>query len=158
VLDDVVVDGLECVGQWDEEPLWEAFEKEVPDQVDVAGRGFDDRSPAVSSQLDFGHSPVSGCEVAMDETTSFHSAGVMRQTTPLPTDLSREGADLHALAGYTAQSVEDVVVGERQLTVCLELPVHLVPQPLLYPHVGEPGTQFIATQPNGLGTVLSALT
>ena len=83
---------------------------------------------------------------------------MVREPAPLPTDLSRESAELHALTGYAAQRVEDVVVGKRELTVCLELAVHLVSQALLKPHVSEPGTQFVATQPNGLCTVLVALT
>jgi hypothetical protein len=29
----------------------------------------------------------------------------------------------------------------------LELAVHFVTQTLLYPHKGEPGTQFVITQP-----------
>ena len=66
VLDDVAVDSFECLGQWGEKLPGETFEEEVTDQVDVAGRGFDDRSPALWSQLDFGCPPVLGCEVGVD--------------------------------------------------------------------------------------------
>ena len=84
----------------------------------------------------------------MDQTAAFHSSGVMRHAAPLPTDLGRQGADLHAVVWHFAQGVEDVVVGQRQVTVCLQLTVHLVPKPLLDPHEGEPGAEFVATQPN----------
>ena len=93
--------------------LWQASKEQPPDQVDVAGDGCDDRLPAVGSQPDFGRPPVVGCEAALNQAAAFHSPGVMRQAATLPTDVGRQGADLHALVGYSAQGVEDVVVGKR---------------------------------------------
>ena len=159
MLDDVPVYGVEGLAQWGEQFFGQASKEQPPDQVDVAGGGGDDRSPAVGSQADFGRPPVLGCQAALDQTTAFHAPGVMRQAAPLPTDQGRQGADLHTLVGYSAQGVEDIVVGKREVTVCLELAVHLVPQPLLKPHIGEPGTQFVASQPNDCASVvLLALT
>jgi hypothetical protein len=83
----------------------------------------------------------------------------MRYPAALPPDPGGKDADLQASAGYSAEGVEDVVVRKRQLTVGLELAIHLVPEPLLNPHEGEPGTQLAATQPNVRPVlVLSTLT
>jgi hypothetical protein len=43
--DDVVIDLFECVAQWSEQVLGQSPEEQAPDQVDVAGRGPDNRSP-----------------------------------------------------------------------------------------------------------------
>ena len=45
MLDHVVVYGFECLGQWGQLLLGQAFEEQVSDQVDMAGSGFDDRTP-----------------------------------------------------------------------------------------------------------------
>jgi hypothetical protein len=147
-MDDVVVYGFEGFAQWGEELSRQASEEQMPDQVDVAGGGFDDGSPACGGQLDLGRPPVARGEVALHQAAAFHSPGVMRQAAPLPTDLGRQGADLYALVRYSAQGVEDVVIGKRQLAIGLELAVHFVAQPLLNPHIREPGLQFGATEPN----------
>lgn len=113
MLDDVVVYGFERLAQWGEPLFGQAFEEQVSDQVDVARSGFDDRSPAPGSQLNLRHAPIRCSKVALDHSPALHSPGVMRQAAPLPTDPGRQGADLHALVGYSAQGVEDVVVGRR---------------------------------------------
>ncbi len=113
MFDDVVVYGFEGLAQWGEQLFGQAAKEEVPDQVDVAGGGVDDGSLAVGSQPDFGRPPIRGSNVALDQTAAFHSPGVMRHAAALPTDLGGQGADLHAFAGYSAQGVEDVVVGKR---------------------------------------------
>src|SRR5205807_1755244 len=87
VLDDVVVYGVESVAQWGEQFFGQASKEQPPDQVDVAGGGCDDRSPAVGSQPDFGRPPVVGGEAALNQAAAFHSPGVMRQAAALPTDL-----------------------------------------------------------------------
>jgi hypothetical protein len=113
VLDDVVVYGFKCLGQWGELLFGQAFEEQVSDQVDVARSGFDNRSPTPGSQPNLGRPPIRCSEVALDHSPALHSLGVVRQAAPLPTDPGRQGADLHALVGCCGQGVEDVVVGKR---------------------------------------------
>ena len=148
MFDNVAVYGFECLAQWGQQLFAQAAEEEVPNEVDVAGGGADDGLLAVGSQPDFSRPPIRGGNLALDQTAALHSPGVMRHSAPLPSDLGRKGADLHGFVGDAAQGVEDVVVGKRKLVVCLQLAVHLVPQPLLNPHEGEPGTELAATQPN----------
>jgi hypothetical protein len=85
----MVVYGFECLAQWGKQLFRQASEEQAPDQIDVTGGGSDDRSPAIGSQTDIGRPPVSGCQVALDQTTALHSPGVMRQSAPFPTDLGR---------------------------------------------------------------------
>ena len=113
MLDDVVIYGFECLAHGGEQLFGQATKEQVTDQVDVARRGFDDRSPTPGSQPDLRRPPIRCSEVALHQSAALHSPGVVRQAAPLPTDLGREGADLHALVGYSAQGVEDVVVGKR---------------------------------------------
>ena len=113
VLNDVLVDGFECLAQWGEQLLRQAAEEHVSNQVDVARGRVDDRSPTPGGQPDLRRPPIRGSQVALDESAALHSLGVVRQAAPLPTDLGREGADLHALFTNSAQGVEDVVVGKR---------------------------------------------
>ena len=113
MFDDVVVYGFECLAQWGEQLFGQAGKEEAPNEVDVARGGFDDGSLAVGSQPDFSSPPIRGSNVALDQTAALHSLGVMRHAAPLPSDLGCKGADLHAFAGYSAQGVEDVVVGKR---------------------------------------------
>jgi hypothetical protein len=148
MFDDVAVNGFEGLAQWCEQVLGQAPKEEAPNQVDVARRGLHDGSLAAGSQPDFSPPPVRGSNVAPDQTAALHSLGMVRHAAPLPSDLGCKGAHLHALAGHSAQSVEDVIVGKRKFVVRLELAVHLVPQPLLNPHEGEPGTELAATKPN----------
>ena len=70
------------------------------------------------------------------------------QAAAFPAKLGRQGGDLHLPAARDAQGGEDVVVGERQVAVCLELAVHLIGQAELHPDVGEPGTLLVAAQPD----------
>jgi hypothetical protein len=77
-----------------------------PNQVDVARRGPDNRSPAIGSQLDLRCPPILRREVELDQTTAFHPLGVMGQPAPLPADLGCQGAHLHAVVGHSAQGVE----------------------------------------------------
>ena len=113
MFDDVVVYGFECLAQWGEQLFGQAAKEEVPNEVDVARGGFHDGSLAVGSQPDFSRPPIRGSNVAVDQTAALHSLGVMRHAAPLPSDLGCKGADLQACAGYSAQGVEDVVVGKR---------------------------------------------
>lgn len=147
MLDDVFVDFFECFAQWSKQVLGQSAEEQAPDQVDVTRGCPDDRSPAIGRQFDLRRPPIVRCEVELDQTASFHTLGVMRQAAPLPTDLGSECSYLHRTVWHSAQGVENVVVGQGEIIVRLELAVHFVTQTLLYPHKGEPGTQFVITQP-----------
>ena len=140
MFDDVVIYSFERLAHWGEQLFWQAAEEQIPDEVDVARGGFGDRSATPGGQPDLRRPPIRCGQVALDQSATLHSLGVVRQATPFPTDLGSKGADLHALVGYSAQGVEDVVVGKRQLAVRLELAVHLVAKPLLNSHEGQPGT------------------
>ncbi len=113
MFDNVVVYGFECLAQWGKQLFGQAAKEEVPNEVDVAGGGFDDGSMAVGSQTDFSRPPIRGSNVAPDQTAALHSPGVMRNAAPLPPDLGCKGADQQACAGCSAQGIEDVVVGKR---------------------------------------------
>ena len=94
---DVIVYSFECLAERAEQVFRQSPEEKAPHQVDVAGGGFDHRLPAVRGQFDLGRPPVLCGQVALDQVATFHSSSVMRQPAPLPADLGRQGADLHAL-------------------------------------------------------------
>ena len=112
MFDDVVVYGFERLAQWGDQLFGQAAEEEATNEVDVAVGGLDDGSLPIGSQPDFGRPPIRGGHIAADQTAALHSLGVMRYPAALPSDLSGQGADLQTSAGYSAQSVEDVVVGQ----------------------------------------------
>jgi len=85
VLDDMVVDRFECLGQWGELLFGQAFEEQVSDQVDVASGGFDDRSPTPGSQPDLRRPPIRCSEVALDHSPALHSLGVGETGDSAPT-------------------------------------------------------------------------
>src|SRR5882757_8876096 len=82
---------------------------------------------------------------------------MMRYAATLPADLGSEVGDPHPGVRSVAQRDEDVVIGQRQAAVELQLTMHLVVHPKLYTDVGKPGSLLFRREPPRLTSPLRRL-
>ncbi len=100
---------------------------------------------------------VVGRGLTFGQATLAHTPQLVRYAATLPADLGGQIGDPHPRVRRVAQRDEDVVIGQRQAVVDLQLAMHLVIHPKLHTDVGKPGTLLDRREPPRLTSSLRRL-
>src|ERR1700742_2252661 len=106
----------------------------------MAGCGRNYRAKTLLRQYRVGYPSVVFGLDAFGETAFAQSPQMMRQSTTLPANDIGQIGDLQLVFRRIAQRAEHVIVGQRELTISLQLAVHLVVHLELHTHEGSPRT------------------
>jgi len=145
-VNDVVVDALEPDGERLEQLVRQTLEEQPSHEVDVPTGRAGDLVPALIGKRYLGHAAIGRGRTALDEPAVLETADVVREPAPLPADPGGQCRDPHSPARCVPQSVQHVVVGQREAAVSLQLTVHLVGQAQLHPHVCQPRSLLVGRQ------------